>query len=66
MLGQKSIRIQLNYFQDFETKAVNVIYKILKRKQTKALNTISVVYFGQNPLVYRKIFMDDYNPSGYF
>ena len=66
MLVQKSIRIQLNYFQDFETKAVNVIYKILKRKQTKALNTISVVYFVQNPLVYRKIFMDDYNPSGFF
>ena len=29
-------------------------YKIWKRKQTKALNTISVVYFLQNPLVYRK------------
>ena len=35
--------IQLNYFQDFETKAVKAKYKIWKRKQTKALDTISVV-----------------------
>ena len=27
-LIQKSIRIQLNYFQDFETKAVKAKYKI--------------------------------------
>ena len=30
------------------------------------LNTISVVYFLRNPLVYRKKFTDDYYPSGYF
>ena len=29
-------------------------------------NTISVVYFLRNPLVYREIFTDDYYPSGYF
>ena len=65
-LIQKSIRIQLDYFQDFEKKAVKAKYKIWKRKQAKALNTISVVYFLRNPLVYRKIFTDDYYPSGYF
>ena len=65
-LIQKSIRIQLNYFQDFEAKAVKAKYKIVKRKQAKALNTILVVYFLRNPLVYRKIFTDDYYPSGYF
>ena len=27
-LVQKSIRLQLNYFQDFETKAVKAKYKI--------------------------------------
>ena len=31
-LVQKSIRIQLNCFQDFETKAVKAKYKIWKRK----------------------------------
>ena len=41
-------------------------YKIGKRKQAKALNTILVVYFLRSPLVYRKIFTDDYYPSGYF
>ena len=41
-------------------------YKVLKRKQAKALNTISVVYFLRNPLVYRKVFTDDYYLSGYF
>ena len=41
-------------------------YKIGKRKQAKALNKISVVYFLRNPLVYRKIFTDDYYPSGHF
>ena len=56
----------MNYFQDFETKAVKAKYKIWKRKQAKALNTISVVYFLRNPLVYRKSFTDDYYPSGYF
>ena len=66
MLVKNSIRIQLNYFQDFETKAVKAKYKILKSKQTKALNTISAVYLLRNPLVYRKIFTDDYYPSGYF
>ena len=45
----------MNYFQDFETKAVKAKYKIWKRKQGKALNTISVVYFLQNLLVYKKI-----------
>ena len=48
------------------TKAVKAKYKICKRKQTEALNTLSsVVYFLRNLLVYRKMFMDDY-PSGYF
>ena len=56
----------MNSFQDFETKAVKAKYKISKRKQAKALNTISVVYFLRNPLVYGKIFTDDYYPSGYF
>ena len=65
-LVQKSIRLQLNYFYDFETKAVKAKYKICKRKQTKTLNTISVVYFLRNPLVYRNIFADDCYPSGYF
>ena len=65
-LIQKSIIIQLNYFQDFKTKAVKARYKIWKRKQAKALNTISVVYLLRNQLVYRKIFTDDYYPSGYF
>ena len=41
-------------------------YKISKRKQAKGLSTISVVYFVRNPLVYRKIFTDDYYLSGYF
>ena len=41
-------------------------YKISKRKQAKTLNTISVVYFLRNLLVYRKISTDDYYPSGYF
>ena len=63
-LIQKSIR--MNYFQDFETKAVKAKYKIWKRKQAKALDTISFVYFLRNPFVYRKISTDDYYPSGYF
>ena len=41
-------------------------HKIWKRKQAKALNTSSVVYFLRNPLVYRNIFTDDHYPSGYF
>ena len=41
-------------------------YKIWKRKQAKALNTISVVDFLRYPLVYKQIFMGDYCPSGYF
>ena len=63
LLVQKSL--QLNYFQDFETKAVKPNIK-LKRKQTKTLNTISAVYFLRNPLVYRKIFTDGHYPSGHF
>ena len=35
------------------------------RKQVKALDKISVVCFLRNLLVYRKIFTDDYYPSGY-
>ena len=62
----RPIRLQLNYFQDFETKAVKAKYKIGKRKEIKTINTISVVYFLRNTLVYRKIFTDDYYPSGYF
>ena len=44
----------MNYFQDFETKAVKAKYKILKRKQAKALNTISVVCFLQTRLFTEK------------
>ena len=50
---QRSTRLQLNYFQDFETKAVEA--KNLKKKTEKrTLNTISVVYFLSHPLVYRE------------
>ena len=35
--SSKSIRLQLNYFQDFEAKTVKAKYKIRKRKQTKTL-----------------------------
>ena len=38
------------------------IYNLKKKRDS----TISVVYFLRNPLVYRKIFTDDYYPSGYF
>ena len=34
MLIQKSIRIQLNYFQDFETKVVKAKYKNNLKKKT--------------------------------
>ena len=41
-LVQKSIRLQLNYFPCFETKAVKAKCKIWKRKQTKPHNTILI------------------------
>ena len=55
LIQRQQLYTVLNYFQEFETKAVKAKYKIWKRKQGKALNTISVVYFLQNLLVYKKI-----------
>ena len=46
----------MNYFQDFDTKAVKAKYKIRKRKQAKALNTISVVYFLPETLLFTEKF----------
>ena len=44
----------MNYFQDFETKAVKAKYNFWKRKQAKAFNTISVFIFYETGLFTEK------------